>query len=193
MKRLALSFLVALVVTSCAGLPPAENKDDSLVIGSFIVDFPDGFFDQKPRTIDGCITLTFKNLTQGSSFTVLTTDGGYFWFLSNGSDSYELQKYRWEDADLPGRKFTLESNLGYTFPAVPEKVLYLGHFLLSYRLPEKPDPSAYGGGHVSEVQWNFTASMKREAKTDAMSEFLKRRAPESAWISHDIVAMPEKE
>ena len=81
----ALSCL--LLLGSCAGVPRPENDQSTLVIGSFILDYPDGLFEYNARTIPVGVYVTVRNNTKDSTFDLRTNDGGYFYFLSNGSDS----------------------------------------------------------------------------------------------------------
>lgn len=71
MKSLKALFLVAVLdVLSCAGIPKPETPQDTLIIGSFVLDFPDGFFDDPSRAITSGIELTITNTTKDSSFSV---------------------------------------------------------------------------------------------------------------------------
>jgi ankyrin repeat protein len=186
MGRLAILSLVVLLFSACIGLPHAENESDTLVIGSFIIDFPDGFLMEQPKTIDSRITLTVKNLTKEKSFTILTHEAGYFWFLCNGKDSYELEKFSWEDTTYSGHKFTLESKINYSFKTVPQHVLYLGHYALHYRQPEKQNPSANGTG-----QRNFKTSMDLDFNMLGTMENLKKHDADAFWRSRDILTPTE--
>ena len=90
MKRFLLLLGLVIALVSCAGLPKPKSEGDSLVIGSLILDFPDGFFDRSPKKFDTNVRLFFKNTTRNKSFT-LGTAGGYFCFLTNGTDEYVLE------------------------------------------------------------------------------------------------------
>ena len=82
MKKLLWSALVVLLTLgACAGMPEPEEAENSLVIGSLVLDYPDGFFDMKPCCFTRGVKLTILNTTTNRRFT-LTTDDGYFYFLS---------------------------------------------------------------------------------------------------------------
>jgi len=184
--------LVVLLLVSCSGIPPAEKSGDTLVIGSFVVDFPDGFFNEEPRTFFSGLALTFKNVTQDNSFTIATTDNGYFWFLSNGTDSYELAKYRYNYESGSRRRFVLDTKIGYSFTALPQSVLYVGHLKLTYSRPQKPDPTAYGGSK-RVVEWNFDTAWNRDYRTEELSAQLNRIPGGSSWLSRKVVTTQELE
>lgn len=51
------------ILVSCASFPEPKEEGDSLVIGSFVVDFPDGFFNKAPRTVKEGVWIEFENIT----------------------------------------------------------------------------------------------------------------------------------
>ena len=179
------------LLVSCAGIPSAEKPTDTLVIGSFLVDFPDGFFNEEPRTFSSGIALTFTNVTSGSSFTIITADKGYFWFLSNGTDSYELARYHYDYVSGSRHRFVLDSKIGYSFTTTPQSLLYVGHLELIYARPQRPDPTAYGRHQT--VEWDFDTTWNRDFRTGEMSAHLSTLVGGPPWLSHTIVSIQEIE
>jgi hypothetical protein len=166
--------LVAVVI-SCASapLPPPEQPSDSLIIGAFALDYPDGFFQFPAEKISRGITLTFVNKTTGARFDLLTATDGTFSFLSNGSDSYELVHYYWKEND-PNRPFvyTLQNDLKYSFQPIPHVVYYLGHHSIVFVHPGKQETRQLG------------------SKRDLAVEFIRSTAPESEWLTYEV-AVPD--
>ena len=68
MKRVILLLACIAVVFSCKSLPKPGNDTDSLVIGGFTWEFPDGFFELAPKTLTNDITLGMVNLSNGKRF-----------------------------------------------------------------------------------------------------------------------------
>jgi NHL repeat len=191
MKKWMLPGLVVLFAMSCATVPPAEKPGDTLVIGSFILDFPDGLFREEPRTFTSGVALTITNVTQRTSFKVATSDQGYFWFRSNGTDSYELASCHYDYESGSRWRYQLDSKIGYQFTTVPRSVFYLGHLRLILRHPQKPDPSAYG--KHQPVGWNFDPSWKRDFLTGDLIGHLRKVAAGSPWLSFKVVTAKEME
>ena len=118
MKKMFLAGLIALLLISCAGIPEPEESGNSLIIGSIILDFPDGFFDGASTTITRSIKVKLLNTTKKRSFTLSTIDG-YFYFLTNGTDSYVLESFEFE-------KFIKIKNTIYTLGKNINKSLGIG-------------------------------------------------------------------
>ena len=122
---------VAAVLSGCAGLPAPENEDDSLVIGSLVLDFPDGFFDWPQRKIDRQVMLIVSNTTRNRDFTLMTSRG-YFHFLSNGSDEFVLKSCRFSTREGGDDYMLGERPLGLKITTAPGKVIYVGHIVVTY-------------------------------------------------------------
>ena len=93
MKRLLSAVVIAGLLVSCAGFPQPVEEATTLIIGSWILDFPDGFFDTPARQFDMNVQLSFHNTTQDKRFAIYT-NRGYFYFQSNGTDDYVLEKFQ---------------------------------------------------------------------------------------------------
>jgi len=191
MKKWLLPALGVLLLVSCAGIPRAEKPGDTLVIGSFIVDFPEGFFNEEPRTFSSGLALTFRNVTTNSSFTITTSEEGYFWFVSNGTDSYELSSYHHDYVSGSRHRYVLDSKVEYAFKTVPQSVLYVGHLGVIYANPKRPDPTAYGKHQT--VEWDFEKSWKRDFKKGELTDHLNRLPAGSEWLSRPVVSTKEVE
>jgi hypothetical protein len=125
---LAPIVLIAMLLASCASIPEPENESSSLVIGSLILDFPDGFFGETPRTLDSGVYVHVVNTTQGTDFHVSTGSGGYFYFLSNGTDHYSIEDYSFDERSTASmiKTVTLQGKIAHSFTASSRCVQYLG-------------------------------------------------------------------
>ncbi len=183
MKKLLWIGLIILLISGCAGLPEPEGSGSSLVIGFLELDFPDGFFslspNPTPKTFNSKIKLFILNTTTNQSFTT-STSNGYFYFLSNGTDVYKLERYQFVK-EVPGAgTYTINRNMNYNFTPIPDKVVYLGDIIYTYTKPDK----------ISEKNeqslWNYGVSAKVNYDTDSMLEYLREKNPECSWLSYKI-------
>ena len=183
MKTLLLltAAVVAGVLCSCAGLPPPENEGNCLVVGYLADDYPDAFFDRGPRTIVHGMTLRLTNLTQNRKFTA-RTNGGYFYFLSNGTDEYQLESYEYQ-IEQSGAKYSSGGNLRWKFKAAPGKILYLGHATVVNKdlrqVKEAPD----GRTHT----FHYAQSRDLQWKDDEMLGFVRDRDAKGSWLGYPLV------
>jgi hypothetical protein len=178
-----LALLLPLLLTSCGSLPkPQAGSDQSLVIGSFRLDFPDGYFKDPPRGIDSGIAMDIANQTKGSSFTVVTGKGGYFYFLSNGTDEYLIKSFQYDETStITGGTSRLSGTVGTMFKSSPRCVVYLGHTALRYMKPKLEDQGMTKPGSV-ESSWNYAVSQSREDRRDELRTFLEN----SDWAGYEM-------
>jgi len=182
-KRILLAMLVvasatAFIVAACASIPRPGSEDDSLVVGSLVLDFPDGFFDDGPRTLDQSVAVEIENMTEGRTFTVITEPGGYFSFLSDGKDLYSLRQVRF--TRRRDRTITkTDTDLDIRFTASPHAVLYLGHIVITYVLVKRPSKLDRVEGHTTIFEYDL-----KGANTDRHEEmlaYLRKTDPKSPW------------
>ena len=183
MKKLLWIGLIILLLSGCAGLPEPEGSGSSLVIGFMELDFPNGFFslspNPTPKTFNSKIKLTILNTTTDRSFTT-STSSGYFYFLSNGSDSYKIESYVFVK-EIPGSgSFTFNEYVNYNFTPVPGKLVYLGDISYTYTEPDKISEKK------GDSMWNYEGSVKLDYNTDAMLKYLRGKNPDSSWLSHEL-------
>jgi hypothetical protein len=172
MKKLALIALAGLLLAGCASVPRPENETDSLVIGSLVLDFTHGFFNQPGRMLDSGVRLDFMNMTSKREFWVITERGGYFYFLSNGGDRYRLVSYSF---DVPTGGYG-SGQVVYDFASTPHSVQYLGRFEFTYWNPQVSSDKRY---------WHYSIAKTHENKIDEMLAFLKTRAADSPWPAYE--------
>jgi hypothetical protein len=187
MKKLLLGFLVVLLLClgACAGLPPPEEGESSLVIGSLVLDFPDGFYALKPCCFTRGVKLKILNATSGKRFS-LTTNDGYFYFLSNGTDEYVLESYEYTKRTDKGESM-VGSNVGQKFTPVPNSLVYVGHITITYAAPEKVDKDKLG--RKTTTYWNYKISAGVDYDSDTLMEYIEETDPGSAWLSYELVTL----
>jgi len=173
----------ACVLVACAGIPKPEAESDTLVVGSLVIDYPDGFYNLPARRIESGIRLDFVNSTSGRDFAVYTSNGGYFYFLSNGTDRYMLKDCRYEVTD-PSTQSTYSggARLAYKFSVEPKSVQYLGHLIYHF---SHPKPSQYGNNGTA---WSFDRSVDVESRLDALRDYLQTAGKDSVWTTYEILA-----
>jgi hypothetical protein len=172
-------LLMALFVSSCATLAKPESPPDSFVIGSLVLDFPDGFFTEAPRTIDSGVTVEITNKTRGTRFALLTSAGGYFSFVGNGGNQYSIESYRFS-GKTKTEVLPLEGKISYLFTATSHTVDYVGHFTVRYGKPRQlEDKSADAkSGHL----WQFEIAQGYDTRPAAVRESLAN----TAWASFPL-------
>jgi len=186
MKRIILLSAAALssvlLLASCAGVPRPEGDSDTLVVGSLVVDYPDGFYNAAPRKIDRGIRLDFVNVTKGTDFFVITSAGGYFSFLTNGSDHYELKSFSYDLQDA-GIFYRGGGGMSYKFDVTPHCVQYIGH--LTYTLAKPRRVEATG---ARKATWQFDPSIARVKQYSDIVLYLQDAAKDSVWNSYTVKA-----
>lgn len=182
MNRWLLLVAVLPLLAACASIPTPESPDDSLVIGYFALDFPDGFFAQSRRTFTSGIGLLIKNETTGRKFR-LTTSNGYFQFLSNGTDGYTIMEYSLKERD-PSGMYSVGGKLDRSFSTRTRSVVYLGHQTIVY---SKPKNMYRSSGDSKENYWNFEKSNRHTYNEGQLLSYLVDAAPESPWLQYEVV------
>ncbi len=181
MKRFLLLLGLVIALVSCAGLPKPESEGDSLVIGSLILDFPDGFFNLSPRKFDRSVRLLFWNTTQGESFT-LSTAGGYFCFLTNGTDEYVLKTFEIKKMRIIDTIYSFGGDpIDFKISTVPDKVIYLGHILFTYTEAE------FAKRKGETRYYNYESSVSVAWHRDAMVQYIEQAQKDSPWLDVKIV------
>jgi hypothetical protein len=178
MNRWLLLAAVLPLLAACASIPEPEGPEDSLVIGYFALDFPDGFFDQNRRTITNGITLSFVNERSGNKFSVMTSQG-YYQFLSNGTDSYSFAGFK-----IRVDRGTIQSNVNQKFAAKPHSVVYLGHLTVIYAKPQKTHEVSMD---MKTHYWDYDISTNFTYNEGELQSYLKSRDPENPWLEYEVV------
>ncbi len=198
MKPFLLSVTTLVFLISCAGLPPSAGPDDSLVIGSFVLDFPKGFYDLSRMSIENGVLLQIQDKTGGGSFSVYTQKGR-FWFMAVAAHDYRLVSYRLVKS-IGGVDYHLgKRDIDIAFTALPGKVNYVGDFRYVFNMPLnsrwiarefcEPDyqmeitlDSATRIDYVYEY-----SSAPRQWDVQALNDFMKELSPASPWLDREIV------
>ena len=184
MMKLAVSVAVtALLLLSCATLPKAERETDSLVVGSFVMDYPDGFFGEPPRSINSGVRLQFTNRTRNTQFAVTTASpGGYFTFLGTDTDEYELTSFSYDiTVDTLHLRVSGGGNVSYRFSDIPRCVLYVGHLVATFGHPRLVKET---GAHSSS--WDFDRSLRQDNRQSEVPDYLQGVDPDTPWLSVDL-------
>jgi hypothetical protein len=183
MKRFILMAGIAVLLFSCASLPEPESQGDSLVIGNLILDFPDGFFNQSRRTITSGVNIRLANLTKGTKFMLTTSPPGYFFFLTNGTDEFELESFEYRTEALGGRYNLGRTPMEIRIRNTPDKVIYLGHIKRSYTLPKLVKSNMEG----SRTSWNFEVKWSGTWDQEALRLYIAEISPDSPWLTHEVM------
>ena len=178
MKKFLLGVGVIVILVSCASFfPEPESNTDSLVIGSFIIDFPDGFGSYSPLTAAEGIKLYFTNLTRNRHFVLVTDSDGYYYYLTNGSDEYVLNKF-----ECPIRPVPYADPIRYTLN-IPirtstTKLIYMGHISITFSELLVTTITIHPQYEVAlHVDWDRTA----------MLLYLENRQSDACWLDYDII------
>jgi hypothetical protein len=191
MKRCLFFIGLGVLLVSCVGLPAPKSPGNSLVIGNFIMDFPDGFFNVPKRTFDFDVQLNFMNLTQGTGFTISTSREGYFFFLANGSDKYLFKSFELQQIREGNNIYTWgKTPMNLEISATPDKVIYLGHILVTYTKPKFAKRT--GVGADTEL-WNFESSFSTNWDKDAVIRYIKATQRDSPWLNYEVLEYEMKE
>lgn len=184
MKRFLLIAGIIAILLSCAGFPEPEGEGNSLVIGNFILDFPDGFFSKTPRAFKSGVTLKFRNITKNIDFS-LKLSNGYFYFPTNGTDEYLFESFTFSKR-LEDTEYSLgETPIGKKVSTTTGKVIYLGHITFTYSAPEIIKHKSTGGSKVTSYNYKKSISMKMDR--NALIQYLKERQQDSPWLAYEIV------
>jgi hypothetical protein len=165
------------LMAGCASVPVPEGSDDTLVIGNFVLDFPDGFFDQNRRTIKSGVTLNFINESTGKKFWVLTSDG-YFQFLSNGTDWYTFDSFSSKPSG-----YTVGGEIKKKFAVQPHSVAYLGQLTLIYAKPKQTYKTSMD---QKTVYWDFEKSSNFAYNEEELRGYLQGEDPQCPWLEYEV-------
>jgi hypothetical protein len=187
MKKAFLLLSICIVVISCKTVPAPENKGDSLVIGSVVWDYPDGFYLKPPRTFKDSFIITFFNVTAGEQIKVKSSSG-YFYFLCNGSDKFILQQVTYVEPN-PSIDWTISYNLNLQFESRPAKINYLGRITITFASPEYVKTKQ--GAAVIYTYCRFRDSYAIENKTEDLKKYLAVNDKQKLWENYEIAAMFE--
>jgi hypothetical protein len=157
----------------------------TLIIGSWILDFPDGFFDTPARQFDMNVQLSFHNTTQDKRFAIYT-NRGYFYFQSNGTDDYVLEKFQLKKTKIGDTTYNFGGQtINMKIAPSPNKIIYIGHVVFTYAAPEAAKRSGrtsyYDYDIAVDVDWN------KQALKDYIMEH-----NGAAWLDREIVEYGKK-
>jgi hypothetical protein len=189
MKRIvaAIGALAMLfILWSCAGFPEPAGEGTSLVIGSLVIDYPDGFYNQPARKFDTDVKITVKNTTQERKFDLFTSRG-YFYFQSNGTDAYVLESYNLPNIVIGDTRYSgLGSTIGMEIATTPGKVIYLGHIVITLAAPRVAQLSG------RESMYHFKTSASWDWDKDELRQFITQRQADSPWLQMEILEYGKK-
>lgn len=207
MKRLFMLLSVTATLTSliaCATVPAPRASSESLVIGSFALSFPDGFFGFAQTVVDSQVRLNIRDLTTGRWFSVYTV-GGHFNFRVNGADRYVVESSEYHAWKGTGQCVVGARPLGVAIPAEAGKVISLGNLVLTYTphgtTPitrddwsatdyqlEPPNPASdFYPVIATKVGWDYSTRLTRSADSAQLLAYLHAIDARSAWERRGIV------
>lgn len=152
-------YIIVALLLSCATSPPPlpepEKFSDSLLIGAFSVEFPDGYragavsFAAATTFVEG-VSLYFRNVTRDEDFVVEVDSSGYYHFLSNGTDEFLLRGFSY--LGETARRITLISGeINIHIDNMPGSLIYLGHNAFIFSKTEEGRRA-----QNLETDWNTT-------------------------------------
>jgi hypothetical protein len=160
-KTPVLGFLLTAVLMSCASapFPEPERISDSLVIGAFSADFPDGYkadtvrFAVSTSFTEG-VRLYFHNISQHNDFYAEVDGNGYYHFLSNGTDEFLLTSFSYTKK-IATMITLISGEINIHIENVPGSLLYLGHTSFIFSNPQE-------GRKVQKLEtyWNRIALLR---------------------------------
>jgi hypothetical protein len=194
MKHILIFAACAGLLAACASLPAPKSADDSLVVGRFVLDFPDGFFDRQPRSIDSWVLLHFYLPEERKHFSVFTSNG-YFRFRSRGAEELVLTGYDLTLRDN-GVEYRLTERLDQRFTTQPHEVVYLGQTTVSYTKPQQVNRESIGlesytvqnnmGATWKYENWDFGRSLARSWDREGLMGYLKKKDQRGPWLNYEI-------
>jgi hypothetical protein len=189
MKRvLFVGAIIGVVVgmLSCAGFPEPAGEGNSLIIGSLILDFPDGFYDKPARKFDMNVQLSFRNVTQNTRFDIYT-NRGYFYFQTNGTDDYLFEDFQLLKITIGNTRYSFSgAPINMKIENMPEKVIYLGHIVLTYA---SPDATKRRG---STTYYSYDLSVSVDWDEEALRQYIVEKQADSPWLDCEIVEYGKK-
>ena len=171
---------VAAVFLSCAGFPQPVEEANTLVIGSLILDFPDGFYDTPPRKFTMNVQLSFRNTTQQRRFDIYT-NRGYFYFQSNGTDEYMLEEFQLLNQTIGNTRYSFASGpVNMRITPSPNKVIYLGHIVFTF---SAPDATTRRG---RSTYYNYETAVDIDWDEQVVQDYLMDNKG-ATWLDHELV------
>jgi hypothetical protein len=174
---------IAAVVLSCAGIPEPGREGDSLVIGSLILDFPEGLYNSMPQRVDINVRMTFRNVNRNQRFYVYTKRG-YFYFLTNGIDDYVLEGFRILKTEVDDTVHSFsDQTADLKIANSPNRVIYLGHVTATYSAPRLTRRS---GPRGRILYYRYKSSVTVEWDQDLLQRYMKHQQTNSLWLDREI-------
>jgi hypothetical protein len=178
--------LIAILV-SCAGFPEPESQGNTLVIGSLILAFPDGFFDTPAQRFEVNVKLSFRNTTKNTKFDLFTSRG-YFYFQTNGTDEYLLEDFGLQDVTIGDTKYSFGgSRIDMKIDTTPNRVIYLGHIVFTYTAAAETKRS----GRTTYYKYDSAVSVDWDK--GKLVQYIKDRQADSPWLGMEIVEYGKKQ
>ncbi len=205
MKYLLAAAALAAALSACATIPGPKSAGDSLLIGSVVLEFPDGFLGQPARTVGSNLLLHFLDLTSGRRFARLAVDG-YFYFRGSGDDRYVLESYEYSTQDDTG-EYNLDDSIGQEFSAIPGKLVYVGRLAVRYEKPRISGQVTFAQAigfdddgmflalesehlpfihRMAPVYWQYDRTIERSWDDAALLAYLKDKDPRSPWLEAEL-------
>jgi hypothetical protein len=175
---------MAAALLACAVFPVPEGEGDSLVIGSLILDFREGLFNDLPKRVDMNVRVTFRNVTRNERFHVYTRRG-YFYFPTNGTDEFILESFRILKTHVEDAVHTFSDQpIELKIVNSPNRVIYLGHISAIYSAPRVAREKGMGGRFR---YYRYGISVTVEWDQGLLHRYLARRRQDSLWLNLETV------
>ncbi len=184
-RILSVAGVCALVaaLSSCAGFPEPQGEGDSLVIGSLVLDFPNGLYDDMPQVVDMNVRVTFRNITRNQRFHVYTKRG-YFYFRTNGTDDYLLEGFRILKTEVDDTVHSFsDQSVDLKIVNSPHRIIYLGHVTATYSAPRLIRRRGPRGGIR---YYRYETSVAVEWDQDLLRRHMTNKRPDSPWLELEI-------
>lgn len=177
------------LLASCTSFPVPQNDTDSLVVANLVLDFPDGFFDRGPRTLERNVRVQFENTTNGQIGTMYTSNG-YVSFVAHGGGEYRLVGYEYEET-VGDVTYSGGLDLDIPFSVKPGTVTYLGDINVVYGLPERSGGQTHGSRSTRFYDFDISVSMVNN--TAGVNDYLAAEDTEAAWSGYRVVSLAPEE
>jgi hypothetical protein len=176
--------VIASALLACVVFPEPEEEGDSLVIGSLILDFPEGLYKAIPQKIDMNVRVSFRNVTRNETFHVYTKRG-YFYFPTNGTDEFILESFRILKTQVEDTVHTFyDQHVDLKILNFPNTVIYLGHVNATYSAPRLTRERGASSGFR---YYRYGVSVTVEWDQDLLQRYMERRQPDSPWLNLGII------
>jgi hypothetical protein len=123
------ALALAVALGACAAMP--DPAREAAVSGSLVLEFPDGFLGQPPRTVDSYILLHVRSLTTGRRYLRTVRDGR---FSLPAAGDLRISRYEFSLSG-PGFSCYLNDWIGIDLRTQPGQPLELGRIVLRYTRP----------------------------------------------------------